>query len=1601
MAVALFLRTLAEARAVQIPARLEQAKRAVFIERVRAAVKLQAGLARQSDALLRVREDIKVVGEQILIPHEPAAALNPRAILGPDQHPDIQTLWWLSAAAIRALQALEPKRQVHGGIQPGSFVIDWTGRVKLADLGLVACFEAACGPDARRYVACEVPEEGQAGEPPIAARWMLLEEHEFRECGWIAPYFSHEVLSGEGQPSLSADQFSLGAVLFQIATGKHPYGAELSDPTLAFFLYLEPLPLCEERRDWAAIFERGSKDAALRADKPVLDWAALVSRMLASDSGGRFDSLSKAEPLLKEHAAPKWAEAAAMLGEAYELLEQQQFDPLLTTLGQWCEDEALPELWRSCLVHSIERIEQLKAEEEALRGVRALLQEAGEALERLQPDAARGLVRRALESPRVTGALRAQAEELLRQCDLTEQTIGSRADEKIANEYLAQAREALERDQLDSAEELLKALLGEAFTPAAARAEAHGALRQIEQRRARLRGAEEALRAAAGEFEQRQYGRALRRLEALAEEDLPAELRRRRGELIQNVQAAEARRAEYEEALAKLEAAAEAGELEQAEAGLQELALDSSEPDLLERRGALGERIEALRSARDRLQRAQALFGQEQYDAALAGLREVLAVGGLPQALHRQATELHEACLVRMEQIRAEQLRTAAEALRNAQAAFEACDAERCLALLKPIGALAAQLAPLQRQLVERLPKLCEKLGQALKVADAVEKALAARDAAKAGAECGRIDLRDLPSKLAERVNRLRARADALAQELHAQRIRSVEEKLDHLAAALNGGELDPARSLLAAAEPDASLTAELRKRYAELHGVYESLASVGQALGGIRDALKKQAASSAARLLDELQQKLKADKRPPPRWVGERVDQARKLVAEALENARRLAGERAAAALKDAEAALGRCDVAAAQTRLAESEEDIQLASELRPRLKQLRTLATQIAEWTPKVNQLEAELQNQDLAQAAGQITALEQRGGFPGPIAARLSQLRARVDAAVAEYRAQLTTRLEALAAELAQKGRAARRFRERAASVSADPLAAPEHQARAGELVAQFEALPPVESRAGLWIGVAAAAVLLVGVGAYLVWPRHKPEPTPEPGAGPIQVDPRERIAAALEAFLRSYAQAVATARQMQRQTPGWTFTFDPPDKLPTSLVAAESSSNQRFVLPEAENLGEGDLDGLSALLAPGSPTFNELFPPAEPTDAELLAAAWPAELAAGTWKADEAPSRLRAALGILLPQAQRTAAKSGIDLLCAVATEVTIQEHEATGAFAVQLRLDGVSDALTAEFAMGQAGQTWNPEAGNAATFQNVLESAVAAGAALVTKAAAQTRENRGQGALAAAWTTVEGVGAWRSRLRGLQPPNDAAMAAIAELEGVEKTLYPPAAELLGNLAPLPPVPAAATDAQTGYPSELRDATGRTLRLVNVPPADPLWDAIQATAARSRWSNQAEAVGAELVDVAKKDARERPWVLLYLDASARPTNATGFKDAAADVAHQKLALPTRSEWLLAALKLLTTPPTSNPGLDRALLDGTWDWCAADESGAATPWACGGTGELDVALLTALGYPQDLADFQKLWDYLNHPLVCQPRDFADGLMSLRAVWRPPQP
>jgi serine/threonine-protein kinase len=136
----------------------------------------------------------------------------------------LQNFFDLALPSVEALHAAHSSGVTHRDLKPANIMVRNDGQVKILDFGLAALRERQSSSD-----ATDVPTE------------TLTQSSEVRGT---LPYMSPEQLQGE-MLDHRTDIFSMGAVLYEMATGQRPFGAKTTAALIAAILRDYPQPVTE------------------------------------------------------------------------------------------------------------------------------------------------------------------------------------------------------------------------------------------------------------------------------------------------------------------------------------------------------------------------------------------------------------------------------------------------------------------------------------------------------------------------------------------------------------------------------------------------------------------------------------------------------------------------------------------------------------------------------------------------------------------------------------------------------------------------------------------------------------------------------------------------------------------------------------------------------------------------------------------------------------------------------------------------------------------------------------------------------------------------------------------------------------------------------------------------------------------------------------------------------------------------------------------------------------------------------------------------------------------------------------------------------------
>jgi serine/threonine protein kinase len=160
----------------------------------------------------------------------------------------------LALQMTQALQAAHASRIVHRDIKPGNIIVTANGQVKVLDFGL-----------ARRFT---MPDD----TGPLVLEGSTIPGRPMGTANYMAP---ERILQEPVDPR--SDLFSLGVVIYEMATGRLPFGGASPSETVTNVLEKDPIPL-----------------TTLATDRPI-ELERIVNRLLAKLPDDRYQSAADLE----------------------------------------------------------------------------------------------------------------------------------------------------------------------------------------------------------------------------------------------------------------------------------------------------------------------------------------------------------------------------------------------------------------------------------------------------------------------------------------------------------------------------------------------------------------------------------------------------------------------------------------------------------------------------------------------------------------------------------------------------------------------------------------------------------------------------------------------------------------------------------------------------------------------------------------------------------------------------------------------------------------------------------------------------------------------------------------------------------------------------------------------------------------------------------------------------------------------------------------------------------------------------------------------------------------------------------------------------------
>ncbi|MGD8896787.1 MAG: protein kinase [Acidobacteriota bacterium] len=195
-----------------------------------------------------------------------------------------------------AVNAAHEKGIIHRDLKPGNVMVMEEDRVKVLDFGLAKLREGVRGA-----ADTQSPTEPATGPGRILG---------------TAPYMSPEQIQGKALDHRS-DVFSLGVILYQMATGERPFGGETFAEVASSILRDTPRPVTELRsdlpRDVARLVKHCLEKEPKRRFQTVLDLRNELEELKHEADSGELLSAEQALKAAPPRGRPRWLGAAAAL----------------------------------------------------------------------------------------------------------------------------------------------------------------------------------------------------------------------------------------------------------------------------------------------------------------------------------------------------------------------------------------------------------------------------------------------------------------------------------------------------------------------------------------------------------------------------------------------------------------------------------------------------------------------------------------------------------------------------------------------------------------------------------------------------------------------------------------------------------------------------------------------------------------------------------------------------------------------------------------------------------------------------------------------------------------------------------------------------------------------------------------------------------------------------------------------------------------------------------------------------------------------------------------------------------------------------------------
>ncbi|MFN0138386.1 MAG: hypothetical protein ACKVS9_19960 [Phycisphaerae bacterium] len=1537
MAKNLFHAEFSTRREVIIPATLKADARKRLTDLLAAAVERQNKLADVCAAVLRLR-NFRVEGDVAIIEHDPAASLDPTAVLGSGRKADIGELWWFGWTVARAMMEAEKQKLVHGGLQLGAVLIDEFGMLKVTDFGIAVAVENGLREGPPENLLCEVSPGGG-----VSARWRVPSD-EPSVPGWISPYFSRELYDG-GALSLQSDDFAAGVLLYVLSTSTSdgPHRQVFEEPQTAFPIVAKPLRCDSARGDWKERLAAAAKGAVASADVPLVDWVNhLENGLLAAGTKERTAGAADFAAAAEKHRPASWVDALALIAKA-AASSVDDAKAALDALKSAAGAQQLPAIWKSHIEQAAKRIEPRARLSDAERwlshatrtigdeysgpAIDATIVEA-EALRKKYPDEASLLDRLSALVVRAQQQRRAIAEQ----------------DKQIHSGYFESANKLIEECDFDGARQVLRGLIAEPDCDAVMRESARARLKSVDELEKKSTTAKAALERAITAARGLDFAASRVALDEIAKlGELPAALLGEKpAKLRAQIDQLEAEVNGWRTALASCDEALDAGEIAAAEKALAGLGKTPPSEEFSARRDHRQKVIAELRAWLARYEAAAKLAQSGKKREARTALGDLVADAKIPDALRERAVTLRERLDQEAESEERELRATAAKRFAEVEAHWQRGDEAAYLAAAAKLDAgVTDYLDANSLKTIEQRRKQITELQAGLKEAET-----------EAGIELFDAAIRRLTKLLeGELPDAIKLRLSGKLDDWRTSKAKHGEklilaflQKLELAASHLDAFQAAAAAAILDALQPPESASDGDRKSLAELRTRTKRLSTVERELIALEALGKPNAkydAKEFAAARDAAAKLLRESSIPEP--GKQRMAAAERAIADRQKREAERRAEELAKFLQQSEVAIEKQDLDAARRSLAEAETYVGELPASRPRIDALRKSLTVLEKFKPRVEKARQSIVSGEWDAAIAETDQGLNSADLPSSFRDALQAIRRDAGSKLAAAKKVLAEEVAALDAEFKAKGAKTPDLAKRCATITASKLISDEQRRTIDAILAQYRA---TRGKGAMKIvGIAAGVVTVVGGGIGVMSMAGGPKGgggNTNTNSGVVVANENANAGGGAAAINANENRGVVAANANENR----------------GVAAANANENRESV---AANVNENKSVATRNENADGPPVVtanaNEnRSVAAENRNSEVPIAQANANTNTNAEVVKPDPPKTDPCADAFA--AARPVIKSSLSIM-----NVVPAEHPLHGK--LTLIANGVQPGIKS--AAMKPGE-WGAAADGVARVSGLF--ALPAGGSVVvigeskcdgTKWSEPTWVLADGGADAlAAWLSDEAAKFVSTAVTREKLP---LVIELVHLFSIERSDIPPP----WSAVKMDVVQAGTKLDATGYPETVTIERSEYRLVIAVPDAPP------------------QPIASERGLIASADK----WAVYYIQTS-ESTEPIESIDAAANYAGQGLvALPTRAEWFIAAMTLATAQPPLRMFGDAAETN-RYEWCR-DADGKA--WVMGGCWLHEKnATLKANTTESEYRE------WLLSPLVMQERAAGQGLIGARLVWRP---